>query len=404
MARILLYTGKGGTGKTSVSAATALLCADRGYRTLVMSTDIAHSLADALDRPLGPEPMALGPNLWGQEPEVFHNIEKYWSTIQQYVVTLFSWHGLDEVMAEEMSVLPGMDELASLLWIADHNDQGRYDVIVVDAAPTGETLRLLSMPEAARWWVERVAPIGRRLSRFGGAMLERMIGVPLPDGRVFDAAEDLLRRLDQMHGLLSDPDRTSIRLVLNLEKTAIREAQRSFTYLHLYGYPTDMIVANRVLPAGVGGYFASWREAQQEYQPEVRDAFAPVPVLSVPFFEQEVVGVERLRELGRALFGEADPTDALYRGRPYSVRRVDGSYVLSLALPFTSREEIDLSRSGDELVLQVGSWRRNLVLPRALLDAPTEGAKMDDGTLEVRFTAPQRVPDRGRRARREASA
>ncbi len=390
MARILLYTGKGGTGKTSVAAATALLCADRGYRTIVLSTDIAHSLADALDRPLGAEPTQIESNLWGQEPEVFHNIEKYWGTIQRYVVELFSWRGLDEVMAEEMSVLPGMDELASLLWIADHHDHGQYDVIVVDAAPTGETLRLLSMPEAAHWWVERIAPIGRRMSRIGGSLLERMIGVPLPDEQVFDAAEDLLHRLEHMHDLLADGDRTSVRLVLNLERVAIREAQRSFTYFHLYGYPTDLIVANRVLPAGVGEYFQGWRDTQREYGPEVREAFAPVPVRSVPFFDKEVVGIDRLRELGRALFGDGDPTELFYSGRPYSVARENGSYVVSLELPFLSRDEIELSRNQDELVLQVGSWRRNLVLPRALVDAPTEGARMEDGTLKIRFAAPER--------------
>ena len=387
MARILLYTGKGGTGKTSVAAATSLLCAERGYRTMVLSTDIAHSLADALDRPLGPEPTQVEPNLWGQEPEVFHNIERYWGTIQRYVATLFSWHGLDEVMAEEISILPGMDELASLLWIADHHDQGKYDVIVVDAAPTGETLRLLALPEGARWWVERIAPIGRRMSRFGGPLLERVIGVPMPDEAVFDAAETLLHRLEHMHGLLADPRLTSVRLVLNLERISIKEAERSFTYFHLYGYPTDLIVANRVLPPDAGEYFEGWRATQQEYRPTVEDAFAPVPVRTVPFFDEEMVGVDRLRELGRALFADGDPTELFYSGRPYSVSREDGSWVLSLELPFASRDDIDLTRNGDELALQVGSWRRNLLLPRALVDAPTEGARMEDGTLKIRFAA-----------------
>src|SRR5437867_8089374 len=192
--RILLYTGKGGVGKTSVAAASALLCAERGYRTIVLSTDIAHSLTDAFELPLGPEPVKIADNLWGQEPDVFFNVQKYWGTIQRYVAELFSWHGLDEVMAEEMTILPGMDELGSLLWIADHVDDGAYDVIVVDAAPTGETLRLLALPEASRWWVERIAPIGRRVSRLGGPLLQKVIGVPLPHEDVFVAAERLLRR------------------------------------------------------------------------------------------------------------------------------------------------------------------------------------------------------------------
>ncbi len=359
-------------------------------RTIVVSTDIAHSLGDAFDVSLGAEATPIAENLWGQEPEVFFNIERYWGTIQRYLATLFSWKGLDEVLAEELTVLPGMDELGNLLWIADHHDQGRYDVIVVDAAPTGETLRLLSLPEAARWWVERIAPLGRRVSRLGGPMLQRVIGVPMPDPAVFDASEALLRRLEHMHRLLADPELTSVRIVLNLEKVAIKEAERSFTYFHLYGYPTDLIISNRIIPADAGAYFDEWRELQNRYLPGVADAFAPVPVRPVPYFDREVVGLDRLRELGAALFGDEDPTQHFYRGRPYAVRRDGPSYVLSLELPFTSREEVSLTRHADELMLQVGNWRRNLLLPRALIEAPTEGARMDGDTLEIRFAAPKR--------------
>jgi arsenite/tail-anchored protein-transporting ATPase len=388
---ILLYTGKGGVGKTSVAAATAVLAAQRGVKTLVVSTDIAHSLADALDTPVGPEPRAIAPNLWAHEPDVFFNISKYWRTIQSYFSSLFSWGGLDEVMAEEMTVLPGMDELGNLLWIGDHVDRGDYDLIVVDAAPTGETLRLLSLPEASRWWIEKIAPIGRRVQRLGGPVLRRIVGVPLPSEDVYESAERLLERLKYVHDLLSNPDRSSVRLVLNLERVSIQEAQRSFTYFHLYGFPTDLIVANRVIPVAAGAYFDAWREAQARYLPIVREQFAPVPVRTVPYFEQEMVGLERLAELGRALFGDGDPAEFLYRGRPYSVRREDGGYTLSVELPFASKDEISLSRASDELLLQVGTWRRNLVLPRLLLDAPTLGARMEDRVLKVRFADPVRT-------------
>ncbi len=391
LTRILLYTGKGGVGKTSVAAATAVLCAQRGLRTLVVSTDIAHSLADALDTPVGPTPREIAPNLWAHEPDVFFNISRYWRTIQAYFSSLFSWGGLDEVMAEEMTVLPGMDELGNLLWIADHVDGGEYDLIVVDAAPTGETVRLLSLPEASRWWIEKIAPIGKRVQRLGGPVLRRIVGVPLPSNAVYESAEALLDRLRYVHELLANPDRSSVRLVLNLERVSIQEAQRSFTYFHLYGYPTDMIVANRVLPVASGSYFDAWRAAQARYLPLVEQQFAPVPVRTVPFFDREMVGLDRLAELGRALFGEADPQAFLYRGRPYWVERDDNGYTLSVELPFATREEISLSRSADELVLQVGSWRRNLVLPRLLLDAPTQGAKMEDRVLKVRFAEPPRA-------------
>jgi arsenite-transporting ATPase len=394
MVRILVYTGKGGVGKTSVAAASAILCAARGYRTIVLSTDIAHSLADALDIKLGPEPAEIAPNLWAQEPDVYFNIGRYWRTIQNYVADLFSWHGLDEVLAEEMSVLPGMDELGNLLWIADHVDQGKFDVIVVDAAPTGETLRLLSLPEASRWWVERIAPIGKRVSRIGGPVLQRMLGVPMPKEEVFKAAERLLRRLDRLHKLLADPEQSTVRVVLTLEKMSIAEAQRSFTYFHLFGYPSDLVVANRILPPDAGGYLAGLRKIQQRYLPVVQQEFGPVPVRTVPMFDREMVGLERLREVGEALFGDGDPAEILYRGRPYEVLRDGDGYVLKLELPFTSKEAVRLNRTGDELVLHVGTWRRSLMLPRVLLDAPTTGAKMDGQTLRIEFEAPSHAAAR----------
>jgi arsenite-transporting ATPase len=387
MTRILLYTGKGGVGKTSIAAATALLSAQRGHRTIVLSTDIAHSLADAFDRPLGPEPTPLAENLWGQEPDVYHNIGRYWSTIQRYMAELFSWRGLDEVLAEEMTVLPGMDELGNLLWIADHVESNDYDVVVVDAAPTGETLRLLSLPEASRWWIERIAPIGRRVSRVGRPMLERIIGVPMPRDEVFAAAERLLNRLDKVHRLLADPERSSVRIALNLEKLSIVEAQRSFTYFHLFGYPADLVVCNRVLPSEMAGdgTFGNLRATQQRYLPEVIAQYAPVPVRTVRQFDREMIGLERLAEIGHALFGDDDPTDFFYRGRPYRVRAEGGGHVLEVALPFTQREDVNITRDGDELCLQVDGLRRTIVLPRALVDIPTTGAKMDDGILRITF-------------------
>jgi len=388
MVRILVYTGKGGVGKTSIAAASGILCAARGYRTIVLSTDIAHSLADAFEIELGPEPREIAPNLWAQEPDVYFNIGRYWRTIQDYIAELFSWHGLDEVLAEEMSVLPGMDELGNLLWIADHVEGGKFDVVVVDAAPTGETLRLLSLPEASRWWIERIAPIGRRVTRMGGPVIQRMLGVPMPRQEVFQAAERLIKRLDRLHKLLADPEQSTVRVVLSLDKLSIAEARRSFTYFHLFGYPSDLIIANRVLPADAAGYFATMRTTQAEYLPMLEQEFGPVPVRTVPWFDREMVGLERLHELGEALFGQGDPAETFYRGRPYEVIHDDGAYALKLELPFASRDEVRLSRTGDELILHVGAWRRSLVLPRVLINARTKGAKMDGNTLMIRFEAP----------------
>jgi arsenite-transporting ATPase len=284
-----------------------------------------------------------------------------------------------------------MDELASLLWIAEHHDRGLYDLIVVDAAPTGETLRLLSLPEAGRWWLDRIYPIQRRISQITAPILGRITGMPMPGSDVYTAGEELFGRLEHMHDLLSDPDLTSVRIVLNLERMVIKEAQRSFTYFHLYGYPTDLVVCNRVLPDDAGAYFEAWREAQQRYRPLVDEAFAPVPVRSAPFFDEEVVGERMLRQLGEAVFGGADPTDFFYRGRPYTVRREGDRFVLELDLPFTSREEVRLSRFADELVIAIGSWRRNLILPRVLVDAETLGGGFHDHTLRIEFSAAEAV-------------
>jgi arsenite-transporting ATPase len=396
MARILLYTGKGGVGKTSVAAATALACARRGYRTIVLSTDIAHSLGDVFGVELGPQPKEIAPKLWGQESDVYFNVDRYWGRIQEYAASVLRWRGLDEVLAEEMTVLPGMDEVGSLLWIAEHHDSGDYDVIVVDAAPTGETLRLLSLPEAGKWWMEKLEPIGRRITKLTGPFIQRVVGMPMPGDDVFNAGEELFRRLEHMHDLLIDPDKTSVRVVLTLEQVVIKEAQRSFTYFHLYGYPTDLVIANRVLPDEVGWkYFRGWYERQQQYGPMVEEAFAPIPIMRAPFLDREVIGLPVLAELGEQLYGDADPTRQFYVGRPYSVARQDGEFILSVELPFATKEQIVLSRHADELVIDLGTWRRNLVLPRILVEATTLGAKFDDHILRIRFAAPPRSTNGG---------
>jgi arsenite-transporting ATPase len=391
MTRILLYTGKGGVGKTSTAAATALACADRGYRTMVLSTDIAHSLGDVFGVELASEPRKIGPNLWGQESDVFHNVARYWGRIQEYAASVLRWRGLDDVLAEEMTVLPGMDEVGSLLWIADHHDSDLYDVIVVDAAPTGETLRLLSLPEAAKWWMERVEPIGRKISRLTGPLVNRVVGIPMPSDEVFDAGEELFARLEHMRHLLADAEKTSVRVVLTLETVVIKEAQRAFTYFHLYDYPTDLVIVNRILPDEVGAYFRGWYDAQQANEPVVERTFAPIPILKAPYFDREVVGVDMLRELAAAIYHGQDPAHHFYRGRPYSVIRQDGEFVLSVDLPFTTKEQISLSRHADELVIDLGDWRRNLVLPRALLDARALGAQFEDQVLKIRFAVPERA-------------
>ena len=384
--RIILYTGKGGVGKTSTAAATALRCAERGQRTVIVSTDVAHSLADSFDMPLGPEPVQVVPNLWAQETDVYYNVDRYYRVIQDWMHTLFTWRGLDDVMAEEMAIMPGMDELSSLFWIADHHDSGNYDTIIIDCAPTGETLRLLAIPDSARWWLEKVLPVQRRLAQVTGPVVRRFTGMPVPTTAVFDAGEALFHRLDHMHALLSDPELTSVRLVVNAEKMVIKEAQRTYTYLNLYGYAIDLVICNRMLPEGAGdGYLATWRQQQARHRQTIDEAFSPLPIRQAPYFEQEVFGLPMLRRLGEAVFERDDPSAFYYRGRPYEVIRDGSSYRLEMTLPFMSKEQVTAKRLSDELLLQVGSYRRTLVLPRMLVNLRVESAAMQDSKLTIVF-------------------
>ena len=387
--RIILYTGKGGVGKTSVAAATALRAAGLGRRTLVMSTDAAHSLGDSFDMPLGGEPLPIVENLWGQELDVFREIDRHWGTLQDWLKVLMAWRGLDEVVAEEMAVLPGMEELAGLLHLINHYNQGDYEVIVVDCAPTGETLRLLSFPDVARWWMHRIFPIERVAARIARPVLRRVTDLPLPDDEVFDAVKELFAKLDDMRGILTDPATSSVRLVLNPEKMVIRESQRTFTYLNLYGYATDLVVCNRVIPASVSDrYFQTWKETQKRHYHQVEEAFAPLPILTAPLMEQEVVGVAMLERFGEAIYGARDPTAVLYKGQIHDIRQEDGHYVLTLAVPFVTREEISLSQVGDELVVHVGAFKRNIILPRALAGMESQGARLEGERLSIRFVRP----------------
>jgi arsenite/tail-anchored protein-transporting ATPase len=386
MSRVLLYTGKGGVGKTSVAAATALRCSQRGQRTLVLSTDAAHSLGDSLDRELAPEPVAVGPNLWAQESDVYYSIDKYWGTIQAWLQSVFAWEGLDSVMAEEMAVLPGMDELASLLWILEHLHSRQYDVIIVDCAPTAETFRLLSFPESGRWWLEKIFPVSRRVSGIARPVLRRFTDLPMPGDDVFDAVEDLFQRMKRIQAILTDPEITSVRLVINAEKMVIKEAQRAYTYLSLYGYPIDLVVCNRLIPDdAASGYFQDFREGQLKYLDVARESFAPAPVLGVPFFSHEVVGLPMLDQMADKLFGDGDPAAFFYRGKTFAVNRVGDEYVLETSVPLTERQDLSLLEAGEELVIRVGRYRRNLLLPRTLVGRPVVGAKLDDGRLLVRF-------------------
>jgi len=384
--RILLYTGKGGVGKTSVAAATALRCADLGYRTVVVSTDAAHSLADSFDLPLGPEPTPVTKNLWGQEIDLLYQMEKYWGIVQQYLVALLSWKGMDSLMAEETAVLPGMEELASLLQIVWLYDSGLYDVIIIDSAPTGATLQLLAFPEMARWYLDRVFPIQTKAMQIARPILRAVTDIPVPEDDLFKAVEHLIKELDRMHSLLADPTVSSARLVLNPEKMVIKEAQRALTYLNLYGYTTDMVIANRMMPAEPAGpYFDTWRESQARYMQMVDEMFSPLPILRIPLFEQEVVGLEMLRRVAQSVYGDDDPSRVYYQGRTQEVLKQGDEYLLRVPLPLADKNAIQVTRAGDELIIHIGNQKRTQLLPRALLALEVKSAQYADNFLSIVF-------------------
>ncbi len=390
-----MYTGKGGVGKTSVSAATALGLANRGYRTLVMSTDAAHSLANSFDVPLGNEPTMVTENLWAQEVSVLHEVDKHWITLQKYITELLSWRGMEDVVAEEMTVLPGAEELAGLVRIVKHYDSGLYDAIVVDCAPTGDTLRLLSFPEIARWWLEKLFPIQRHAAKIIRPLARAVTDMPMPQDDVFELIKQLLTQLDRIHNLLSNQKMTSVRIVLNAEKMVVKEAQRTYTYLSLFGYTCDMVVCNRLFPPSVDGqYFTMWRDIQSRNHKLVEECFTPVPIFDVPFFDKEVVGVEMLGRMSQAIFGNNDPADVFFSGLVQSIEQTGNDFTLKIPLPLASKEQVDLLQTGDELVVQVGDYKRNLILPRALAALKVAGAKLENGELRIKFTQPTSVATR----------
>ena len=392
--RILLYTGKGGVGKTSISAATAVRCAQLGYRTVVLSTDPAHSLGDSFDMRIGSEIKELAPNLWGQEIDLLYQIDRYWGRVQRYLNVLFAWQGMDGLVAEEASILPGMEELASLMQITFLADSGDYDVIVIDAAPTGSTLQLLSVPDIARWYLEKIFPFHRKTMQVARPVLTRLSDMPLPEDDFFDSIEEMIRFMERTNRLLSDADISSMRVVLNPEKMVIKEGQRAYTYLNLYGYPVDSVVVNRIFPQDLtDSYFDIWKHAQAENMELVREAFYPLPIFEVPLFEQEVTGLPLLQQMADTVFGaelvrggQGDPTQRYYAGKPQEIFHEDGYYVLSIPLPLVDREQVHLHRSVyDELVVRIGNWKRNISLPTGLARLDIDGARYVDDRLNILF-------------------
>jgi arsenite/tail-anchored protein-transporting ATPase len=396
--RILLFTGKGGVGKTTIAAATAVRAAKAGYRTLVTSTDPAHSLADSFGVPLGDEVTEVAQNLDAEQIDAQARLEANWRDIQEHVISLLNWMGVDAVEAEELSVIPGLDEIFSLTDVKRHVDGGQYDLIVIDCAPTAETLRLLSLPEVMNWYIERIFPIQRGVVRTIRPVLTRVTTMPIPDERIFRAVERLHRNLEGVRKILTDEKTSSVRLVVNPERMVIAEARRTYTYLLLFGYRVDAVIANRIIPESVTDpYFGKWKDIQAEHLEAIHESFQPVPILTARLFDQEMVGLDLLEEMGEEVYEGGDAADVLHRDQPIRVRKRGPWYVLSMRLPFVERGEFDVYRKADELYVRVGSYKRNLILPHALQRLDVKQARFVEDGLEIRFA--ERSDQRARSAR-----
>jgi arsenite/tail-anchored protein-transporting ATPase len=384
--RILLFTGKGGVGKTTTAAATALRCADAGARTIVLSTDPAHSLGDAFDTELGDLAVEVADGLWGQQLDAQERMEESWEDIQGWLMEVFRWAGVDALEAEELSVVPGLDEVFALADIKRHAESGDWDVVVVDCAPTAETIRFLSLPDVLARYMERLFPVGRRLNKVVSPLLGRLTDLPVAGDGVFEATQRFYDRLDGVREILTDPERTSVRLVVNPERMVIAEARRTYTYLSLFGYRVDAVVANRLLPDEVSDpWFERWKALHAEHLETIEAGFAPLPVLRVPLSPTELVGLESLRAFAEVLYGDGDPAARLHAGEGLRIERRAGRTVLVLELPFAAKDELELGRRDDELLVKVGPYRRAVLLPDSLRRRDITDASLRRGRLRVSF-------------------
>jgi arsenite-transporting ATPase len=386
--RIIVHTGKGGVGKTSTSAATALRCAEMGLKTLVISTDTAHSLADSLDVKIGPEPVQLGDSLWAQEIDARYSMEKYWGRVQSYFTQMLAQRGMDEIVAEEVTILPGLEEGAHLLWINQYVQQKSFDVLIVDAAPTAETLRLLSLPDASRWWFNKIVTLTKGMGKMLRP-LRSVTGFDIPDQEALDSVQGLFDTLDRVRDILANPEVSTMRLVVNPERMVIKETQRTYTYLNLYGYTTDAVICNRIIPDSVTDpYFQAWKDLQRENLGIIGEAFGDLPLFKAPLFDRDMGGMDNLRRLADALYGDQNPAAVMHQGLTHHIESdKGGGYILSVPLPFADAADMDVFRSADELTLRVGPYRRNIILPSALWKLEIGEAKFVDSKLRIQFAA-----------------
>ncbi len=382
MSRVLLYTGKGGVGKTSVAASTAVMLSKR-YKTIVMSTDPAHSLSDSLEVNIGSEPTKILDNLYAQEININYAIQSHWSDLREYLTALFQYQGLDPISADEIAILPGFEEAAYLLYINDYIKSNDYDVIVVDSAPTGEALRLLSFPEVMRWYMTKIFPISRTAAKMARPVMKTFTKIPMPNDKVFKSAETLYDDLGTIHGILQDPDITSIRLVTNVDQMSYNETKRAFTYLLLYGYPVDAVIANKIYADNTGDFFAGWRESQVKILSDLDSAFPEVKIFKSYLQDYELLGSEKLLKFAETMYDKSDPYSVFYKGKPIEFSKENDKTMIKLKLPFADKGNLNLYNRAGELIVEVGNWKRILYLPETMANLQPENAEFKNGYLYI---------------------
>lgn len=391
--RIILFAGKGGVGKTSVAAATGVRAAAMGRRTVIMSLDVAHSLSDIFDLEKGlldlnrGKPLPVAENLWIQELDVQEEVTKNWKDIHRYLSLLLNTTGLDEILAEELAILPGMEEVSLLLYINRYVKEKAYDVIILDCAPTGESIRFISIPTTLEWYIKKIFKMERTLVKVVGPLARRVYNVPIPDDDYFAAIEHLFERLRGVDKILVDPEVTSVRLVTNPEKIVLKETQRAFMYFCLYKMNIDAIVMNRLLPGDVTDeYFQGWRENQRRYVERAGEYFHPIPIFPVSLFRGEILGHSQIKELASEIYGVRNPLERFFTGEPYELSKHDGGYSLKMKLPFAGRESVELNKVSDELIIRVGGFKRHMLLPRQVAASDSIKARIDGRHLSIFFT------------------
>ena len=384
--RVIIYTGKGGVGKTSVSAATAIKCAAKGHKTVVISTDAAHSLSDSLEFQLSGEAQNIMKNLDGIEVDIQYELEHRWKEIQSYLSDFLTSQGMDGVSAKEMAVFPGMELMSALFYVEEFHKNKAYDVVIMDTAPTADTMRLLAFPDTANWYFDRLFHMFRNVIKIARATVGKVMSTPLPSDKFLSDLQSLRERLKYVRDLLTDPEITSIRLVVNPEQMVITETQRAYTYLCLYGYTVESLIINRILPEEVrDSYFSDKLEEQRKHLKTIDEAFSPLKTLKATLMPREVVGRKALEKLGDQLFGDSDPAEVYSTESPMKMYEEDGNSILAIKMPFTLEQKVELYMRKDDLVLQLGAFKKSIALPYALANKKTLGADLENGWLKIKF-------------------